>query len=151
MGVEEQLTTRLTEAMRARNTRETDVLRMVKTMGTRDMAAPGFKGEADDAFWLAVIGRYTKQQKKALAEFEKLGDAAASQIEQANYEIDYLSPFLPELLAKAAVRELVKAAIEETGAAGPKMVGKIVGAVMKTHRDSVDPLMVKAIATEELG
>ena len=151
MGVEEQLTTRLTEAMRARNTREADVLRMVKTMGTKDKTAPGFKGETDDAFWLAVIGRYVKQQKKALIEFEKLGEAAASQAEQAVYEIDYLSPFLPELLGEAAVRELVKTAIEETGAAGPKMVGKVIGAVMKAHRDSVDPLLVKAIATEELG
>jgi uncharacterized protein YqeY len=151
MGVEEQLTARLKEAMLARNIREADVLRMVKTMATRERAAPGFKGETDDAFWLSVIGRYVKQQKKALAEFEKLGDAAASQVEQARFEIEYLKPFLPEQLGEDAVRELVRQAIEQTGAVGPKMAGKVVGAVMKTHRDRVDPQLVKAIATEELG
>jgi uncharacterized protein YqeY len=151
MGVEEQLTTRLKEAMRARNIREADVLRMVKTMATKEKAAPGFEGETDDEFWLAVIGRYVKQQRKALAEFEKLGDAAASQVEQARYEIEYLSPFLPEQLGEDAVRALVKQAIEDTGAVGAKMVGKVVGAVMRAHRDEVDPQLVKAIATEELG
>jgi len=151
MGVEEQLTSRLTEAMRARNSREADLLRMVKTMATKEKAAPGFSGETDDAFWLAVIARYVKQQRKALAEFEKLGDAAAEQVDQARFEIEYLSPYLPEQLGEAAVRELVKAAIEQTGAVGPKMVGRVVGAVMKAHRDEVDPAMVKAIAAEELG
>lgn len=151
MGVEEQLTARLKEAMRARNIREADVLRMVKTMATKEKTAPGFEGETDDDFWLSVIGRYVKQQRKALAEFEKLGPDAASQVEQARFEIDYLTPFLPEQLGEDAVRELVKQAIEQTGAVGPKMVGKVVGAVMKTHRDSVDPQLVKAIAAEELG
>lgn len=151
MGVEEQLTTMLKQAMRDRNTREADVLRMVKTMAAKEWSAPGFKGETDDAFWVGVIGRYVKQQRKALAEFEKLGEAAAAQAEDARFEIEYLSPFLPELLGEDQVRALVKEAIAETGAVGAKMVGKVVGAVMRQHRDRVDPQLVKAIAAEELG
>lgn len=151
MGVEEQLNSKLKQAMRDRNTREADVLRMVKTMASKERSAPGFQGETDDAFWLRVIGRYVKQQRKALAEFEKLGETAATQVEDARFEIEYLSPFLPELLGEEEVRALVKEAITETGAVGAKMVGKVVGAVMRQHRDRVDPQLVKAIATEELG
>jgi uncharacterized protein YqeY len=92
-----------------------------------------------------------KQQRKALAEFDKLGDAAASQAADARFEIELLSPFLPELLGEEQVRALVKEAIAETGAVGPKMVGKVIGAVMRQHRDRVDPQLVRAIATEELG
>jgi len=151
MSVEEQLTARLKAAMLARNTREADVLRMVKTMAATEKTAPGFAGEIGDEFWLAVIGRYVKQQRKALAEFEKLGEVASGQVDQARFEIEYLEPFLPQQLGEEAVRELVRKVIEETGAAGPKMVGKVVGTVMKSHRDRVDPQLVKAIATEELG
>lgn len=151
MSVEEQITTRLKEAMRSKNTRELEVLRMVKTMATREKAAPGFDGETDDEFWLGVIGRYVKQQKKALIEFEKLGESAADHVEQIKFEVDYLTPFLPSLLDEAATRQLVKQVISETGALGVKMAGKVVGAVMKEHREQVDPRLVKQLATEELG
>jgi uncharacterized protein YqeY len=151
MTVEEQLTVRLKQAMRDRDRRQADVLRMVKTMATTERAAPGFSGETDDAFWLGVIGRYVKQQRKALAEFEQLGEAAEEQAEQARYEIEYLSPFLPSLLGEDEVRRLVREAIAGSGAAGAKQAGKVVGAVMKEHRDRVDPQLVKRVALEELG
>ena len=47
--------------------------------------------------------------------------------------------------------KLVKQAIAETNADSPKMVGKVMGYIMKDHRDRVEPGMVKAIAMEELS
>ena len=151
MSIEDQLTTRLKEAMRSKRSDELAILRMVKTEGTKARSAPGFEGETDDAFWLGVIGRYVKQQRKALSEFEKLGDAAEAQAVAARFEIDYLAPFLPAQLGEDEVRRLVVEAIAKTGAVGAKMAGRIVGAVMKEHRDQVDPQLVKRIAAEELG
>ena len=151
MSIEDQLTTRLKEAMRAKRTDELALLRMVKTEGTKARSAPGFEGETDDVFWLGVIGRYVKQQKKALSEFEKLGDVALTQAVAARFEIDYLAPFLPAQLGEEEVRRLVVDAIASTGAVGGKLIGKVVGAVMKDHRDSVDPQLVRRIAAEELG
>ncbi len=151
MSIEEELTTRLKNAMRAKNTRELDVLRMVKTQGQVKKTAAGSEGDTDDEFWTEVITRYVKQQKKALVEFEKAGDQGKEGVESLRYEIDYLSPFLPKLKGEDEVRELVKQAIAETGAAGAKMAGRIVGHVMKSHREEVDAGMVKRIATEELG
>ncbi|MCP4675944.1 MAG: GatB/YqeY domain-containing protein, partial [Deltaproteobacteria bacterium] len=55
MSIEEELTTRLKNAMRAKNTRELDVLRMVKTQGQAKKTASGFDGDTDDAFWTEVI------------------------------------------------------------------------------------------------
>ncbi|MCP4676861.1 MAG: GatB/YqeY domain-containing protein, partial [Deltaproteobacteria bacterium] len=102
-------------------------------------------------FWTEVITRYVKQQKKALVEFEKAGDQGKDGVESLRFEIDYLSPFLPRLKGEDEVRELVKRAIVETGTVGAKMAGRIVGHVMKSHREEVDAGMVKRIATEELG
>ncbi len=151
MSIEKQIADRLKDAMRKRNQQELDVLRMVKTQAQAKKTAPGFQGKTDDAFWTDVITRYVKQQKKATKEFEKAGDKGKEAIEKLQFEIDYLSPFLPELLGEEAVRELVKTAIAETDAKGSKMVGRVVGAVMKNHRDQVDPAMVKRLAALILG
>ncbi len=150
MGIEQELNSRLKAAMRAKNSQELDVLRMVKTQAGAKKTAPGFDGETDDAFWTEVITRYVKQQKKALAEFEKAGEQGKEGASQLRFEIEYLSPFLPQQKGEEEIRDLVKQAIAETGAAGEKMVGRVVGFVMKSHRDEVDAVLVKKIATEEL-
>lgn len=139
------------EAMRAKNQQELGVLRMVKTQAAMAKTAGGFDGETGDAFWTDVIGKYVKQQKKALVEFEKAGDAGKDQVEQLRFEIAYLEPFLPQKLSEDEVRKLVRRTIEETGAAGSGMVGRVMGAVMKDHKDEVDAAMVKRVAAEELG
>lgn len=151
MSIEKEITSRLKEAMRSKNQKELGVLRMVKTQATTAKTASGFEGETDDAFWLDVIAKYVKQQQKALVEFEKAGEAGKNQVEQLLYEIAYLEPFLPQKLSEGEVRKLVREAIDETGAAGSGMIGRVMGAVMKKHKDEVDAAMVKRIAAEELG
>lgn len=151
MGIEQEITTRLKEAMKAKSENELRTLRMVKSQAQIVKTAPGFTGEAGDAFWLEVIARYVKQQKKAIEEFEKVGDAAKGQISELRFEIEYLEPFLPKKAGEDEVLVWVRAAIAETGASSAKMVGKVVGAVLKGHKDTVDADTVKRIATQELG
>ena len=118
MSIEQELTSRLKEAMRQKDSRVLDVLRMVKARAQEKKTAPGFAKEMDDAFWEDVIAKYVRQQKKALKEFEKMPKEASKNIEGLKFEIEYLSPFLPKLLEEDQVRELVKQAIAETGAVG---------------------------------
>jgi hypothetical protein len=151
MGIEEQLTIKLAEAMRERRVPEINVLRMIKTAASRERTAPGFACDDEEAFWLGVIQRYVRQQTKALAEYEALGERAAAQVAEIRFELGYLAPFAPSKLGEAETAALVDAAIAETKAAGAKMVGKVVGAVMKAHKDRVDAELVKRIAAARLG
>ena len=151
MSIEEQIMTRMKEAMRTKNSDELALLRMVKTEAQKAKTAPGFDGNTDDNFWLDVIAKYVKQQQRSIVEFEKAGDSAKETIEKLRFDIDYLAFFLPKKLDDAETRALVKAAIQATGATNAKMTGKVVGAVMKTHRDQVDAALVKRIAEEELS
>ncbi len=151
MSIEAELASRLKEAMRSKNTKELDVLRMVKTMAQARKTAPGFNEKTDDAFFTDVIVSYVKQQKKALVEFQKAGDKGRENAEKIEFEVAYLDPFLPKLKGEDEVRVIVKAAVEQTGAASPKMVGKVIGFVMKDHKGEVDAAMVKRIALEELS
>ena len=151
MGIEEQLNTKLKDAMRNKNDKELNALRMVKSLAQTQKTAPGFSGETGDEFWLETIARYVKQQKKAMNEFEKAGDKGKENLEQIRFEIDYFAPYLPTLLGEDEVRVLVKDAIKETGAVGARMAGKVIGFIMKSNKDKVDAAMVKRIAIEELG
>ena len=151
MSIEQQLTDRMKDAMRNKKARELEVLRMVKTQAQTAKTAPGFDGKTDDAFWLDVIGKYVKQQQRALAEFEKAGEAGREHVERLSYEVEYFSEFLPEKLDDAALRALVVQAVQETGAVGGKMAGKVMGHIMKTHKDSVEPSSLKRIIAEVLG
>ena len=127
------------------------MIRMVKTQAQKEKTSSGFSGQTDDEFWLGVISKYVKQQKKALAEFEKLGDAAEAQKAETQFEIEYLAPFLPALLSEKEVEAIVDKVIGETGAVGQKMIGRVMGAIMKDYKDKVDPGMVRKIAQEKLG
>lgn len=150
MSIEQEITTRLKEAMKSKNENELRTLRMVKSQAQLAKTAPGFSGETDDNFWIDVIAKYVKQQKKAGEEFEKAGEAAKDRIDELRFEIDYLEPFLPRKASEDEVRLMVRAAIAQTGATSPKMLGKVIGAVMKEHKDTVDAEIVKQIATQEL-
>jgi uncharacterized protein YqeY len=151
MSIEQQLTDRMKDAMRAKKTQELDALRMVKTAAQTAKTAPGFDGQVDDAFWLDVIGKYVKQQQRALGEFEKVGEAGKDHMERLKFEIDYFSDLLPKKMGEDELRLLVKQAVEETGAAGGKMVGKVMGHIMKSHKDKVDSDTLKRVVTEVLG
>jgi uncharacterized protein YqeY len=150
MALEQQLTETLTQAIRDKDTRTADVVRMLKTRLTERRTAKGFAGDVDDAVVTEVIGSYRKQLQKALAEYEKLGDRGAAQVAQLRFEIAFCERFLPKGMDEGALRALVRKRLQALGIADVKQVGRLVGDVMKTHKGQVDATDVKRMAEEEL-
>jgi uncharacterized protein YqeY len=146
MALEQQLTDTLTQAIRDKDTRTADVVRMLKTRLTERRTAKGFAGEVDDAVVTDVIGAYRKQLQKALAEYEKLGDRGAAQVAQLRFEIGFCERLLPKGLDETALRTLVQERLKALGITDPKQVGRLVGDIMKTHKGQVDAGDVKRIA-----
>ena len=150
MAIEQQLTDTLTQAIRAKDTRTADVVRMLKTRLQERRTAKGFTGQVDDALLLDVIGAYRKQLQKALAEYEKLGERGAAHAAQLRFEIEFCERFLPRGLDATALRSLVQERARALGIADAKQVGRLVGDIMKTHKGQVDAADVKKIAEELL-
>jgi uncharacterized protein YqeY len=150
MALEQQLTETLTKAIRDKDTRTADVVRMLKTRLTERRTAKGFAGNVDDAVVTEVIGAYRKQLQKALAEYEKLGDRGAAQVAQLRFEIAFCERFLPKGMDEGPLRALVRERLQALGIADVKQVGRLVGDVMKTHKGQVDAADVKRIAEEVL-
>ena len=150
MGLEQQLDQTLTQAIKDRDTRTAEVVRMIKTRLAERRTAKGFAGEVDDALVLDVIGAYRKQLQKALPEFEKAGDRAASQVAQIRFEVGFCERYLPKGLDEVAVQALVRERLGALGITDVKQVGRLVGDIMKTHKGQVDAADVKRIAEEQL-
>jgi uncharacterized protein YqeY len=150
MGLEQQLNDTLTRAMKDKDQRTADVVRMIKSKVQERRTAKGFAGTVDDALVLDVIGAYRKQLQKAMVEFEKLGERGAAQVAQLRSEVEFCERYLPKGLDEAALRALVKARLAALGITDGKQAGRLVGDVMKTHKGQVDAADVKRIAEELL-
>lgn len=151
MGLEQDLNERLTQAIREKDTRTADVIRMLKTRLTERRTAKGFSGEVDDALVRDVIGAYRKQLQKALAEFERLGDRAAGQAAQIRFEIGFCERYLPRGLDEETLRALVRQRLAALGISDIKQSGRLVGDIMKSHKGQVDAAEVKRIAEDLLA
>ena len=151
MGLEQELDLRLRQAIKERDTRTADVVRMLKTRLQERRTAKGFAGEVHDALVRDVIGAYRKQLQKALPEFEKAGERGAAQAAQLRFEIAFCERYLPRGLDETALRALVSQRVTALGITDPKQVGRLVGDIMKTHKGQVEAGDVKRIAEEVLG
>jgi uncharacterized protein YqeY len=151
MPLEQQLNDTLKEAMKSKDQRTADVVRMLKTKLMERRTAKGFSGTVDDALVQEVIAAYKKQLQKAVEEFAALGDKGAEQVDELKFEIAFCEQFLPKGMDEAALRTLVKERMGALGINDAKMVGRLVGDVMKSHKGQVEAGDVKRIAEELLN
>jgi hypothetical protein len=150
MSLEQELTDRLTQAIKTKDGPTADVVRMIKTRLQERRTAKDFSGALNDAVVLEVIGAYRKLLQKAIAEYEKLGERGAEQAAKLRFEMDFCEGYLPKGLDEAAVRALVQERIRSLGIAEAKQVGRLVGDIMKTHKGQVEAADVKRMAEEML-
>jgi uncharacterized protein YqeY len=151
MSLETTLNETLTKAIREKDGRVADVVRMLKSRLTERRTAKGFNGTVDDALVLDVISAYRKSLQKALPDYEKAGERGASQAAQLRFEIEFCERFLPKGLDDATLRALVRERLTALNVTDAKQVGRVVGDVMKTHKGQVEAGDVKRIAEELLA
>jgi hypothetical protein len=150
MALAQQLDDTLKSAIKGKDSRTANVVRMLKTRLTERTTSKGFSGQVDDALVVDVIGAYRKQLQKALAEYEKLGDRGAGQATELRFEIEFCERFLPKGMDEAALRALVADRLKTLNITDPKQAGRLVGDVMKTHKGQVEANDVKRVAEELL-
>ena len=151
MSLEEDLRARLTAAIKAKDLRTANIIRMITTRITERRTSASFKGTVDDELVRDVIAAYKKSLEKAREEYAAAGDRGAEAVGELDHEIAYCQQFLPAQMGEAEARAAVREAIAELGAGDVKMSGRVVGAVMKKHRGVVDAALVKRLAEEELA
>lgn len=144
----EQVTKDIANAMREKNQATLAPLRMLKAaLVNREVE----KGRAlDEAESLQVVGQLVKQRRDAVEQFRAGGRKDLADREQA--EIVFLERYLPPAADEATVRAAIDAAVSETGATGPKDMGKVMKAVMaRLAGATVDGRTVSEAVKKRLG
>ena len=139
----------MTTAMKSKDSDTLSTLRMLKTalmeVKTRKPSDAGLT--ADEA--IEVLQRYAKKRREAIDEFRRVGreDLVASE----EREIQVTQRYLPQALSEDDLRGLIREAIATTGAAGPKDMGKVIGAVMTQARGKAEGGTVSRLVKELLA
>ncbi len=150
-NLEAQLREQLTAAMKAKDSRTANLVRMINTKIMERRTAKGFTGQVDDALILDVISAYKKQMEKARVEFVAAGDRGKAQVVEIDFELEWCARFLPAQMTEAELREAVAKAVAELPQKDPKMAGRVIGAIKKQYGDKADAALAKKIAEELLA
>lgn len=150
MSIEAQIGDLLKGAIRSRDMRTADCVRMIKTKHMERRTAAGFKGPLDDALWLDVIASYQKQLRKTREEYVAVGERGAAALPQIDFEIELCGRFLPKAAGEDEVRAAVREAIARAGASDPKQAGRVMGEIMKANKGRFEASLVKRLLDEEL-
>ncbi len=123
MPLKDQITEDMKAAMRAKDTARLGTVRLL--LSAMKQKEVDERVELGDADVLSIIEKMLKQRRESIAQFEKAGRQDLVDIEKA--EIAVLSAYLPQQMSEADVAGAIAAAIRESGASGPKDMGKVMG------------------------
>ena len=125
MTLKERLTEDMKAAMKGGDKERLGVIRLVNAaIKQREVDE---RVMLDDAQVLAVMEKMLKQRRDSVSQFEAAGRADLVAVEE--FEIGVIEAYLPAKLSEDELDALIVAAIAETGAAGPKDMGKVMGLV----------------------
>jgi hypothetical protein len=93
-------------------------------------------GPVTDADIVQVLQKMVKQRRDSIATYEQGG--RQDLVEKEAAEIAVIEEFLPSMMDEAASRAAIAALIAEVGAAGPKDMGKVMGALKQKFAGQMD-------------
>ncbi len=136
------------EAMKAKNERALSTLRMVNaTLKNADIEARGTgKPPLGDAEVLGILQKMIKQRQELIELYQQGG--RDDLVKQEQEEIAVISAYLPKQMSDDEMKAAIDAAVAETGAAGMKDMGKVIGVLRAKYAGQMDfgkaSAMVKA-------
>ena len=150
-NLEGQLRQELTAAMKAKDSKTANLIRMINTKIMERRTAKDFTGTVDDALILDVISTYKKSMEKARGDYVNAGDRGKEQLAEIDFEVEWCKKWLPTQLSEQELRDAVAKAVSELPQKDPKMAGRVIGAIKKQYGDRADAQLTKKLAEELLA
>jgi uncharacterized protein YqeY len=147
MHLKEQLAADLKDAMRQRDELRRAALRL--TLAALHNAEIAAGGELDEAGAMAVLVTEAKHRRESIEEFRKAGRQDLTEKEEK--ELAVLAAYLPQQLSKEEIVQAARKVIQETGASGPKDIGKVMPVLMQEIRGRADGREVNEVVRELLS
>lgn len=147
MALKERLMDDMKSALRNRETVRLGLVRMIRAQIKNREIAKGSDLVDEEA--VEVVSSLIKSRREA-REFAVKGDRK-DLVAQAEEELEILASYLPEQLSGDEIRSVVREVIDQSGAAGPGDLGRIMGAVMPRVKGRADGRLVNNIVRECLA
>lgn len=142
MTIAERIKQDLASAMKAKEKDRVGALRLVLSELQKDAK----EGTGDEQ---AVLRRERKRRREAETAYREAGRAELA--EQEAYEASVIEAYLPAELSDEELAELVRRAVQDTGAEGPRDMGRAIKHVMAAAGGRVDGARVSARVKEALA
>jgi uncharacterized protein YqeY len=149
MALKEKLQNDLTEAMRARDEVRSSTIRMVLTAIKNEEVSGKEARDLSDAEVITVLSREAKKRREAAEAFDQAGAADRAANEKAEGVI--IAEYLPAQLSESEIKEMIAAAIAESGATGPQQMGQVMKLIQPKIAGRADGGIVSSLVKAALS
>jgi uncharacterized protein YqeY len=134
----DEINTALKVAMKARDARQVSTLRLVSAaIKNADIEAEtGKKAALSDEDLLGLLQKLIKQRQESVEIYDKAGRRELA--DQERGEIEIIRAYLPKQMSEAEAKAAIAAAIQATGAASIKDMGKVMAVLKQAHAGKMD-------------
>jgi uncharacterized protein YqeY len=140
MNLFDQVSDDIKAAMLAKDKIRLQALRGVKKEFLEAKTAKGGNGELTDEAAVKILQKMVKQRKESAEIFKDQGREELAENELA--EVTAIEIYLPKQLSAEELEAILKEIIAQTGAEGPKDMGKVMGAATKALAGKADGRMI---------
>ncbi len=145
--MKEQLLQDLKEAMKEKDVLKKDTITMLRA-AILQVEKDSQKVLNDDEI-CGIVAKEVKKRKESVKEYEDAGRQDIA--DDLKREIEILSKYLPEQLTEEEISKMVEEAIVESGAQGPRDMGKVMGILRPKTQGKADGKIVSDIVKEKLA
>ena len=146
MTLQEKLQDDLKDAMRSGDTTRRSVIRYLRAQIHNQKIAS--QGPLDDQDIAVLLSKQAQQRRDSMEAFQKGNRTDLVEKEQA--ELDIILGYLPQQMSDEEIGDLVRQAIQQVAAVGPRDMGKVMGALMPQLRGTADGKRVSALVSQLL-
>ncbi len=146
MSLGEKIAGDLKTAMKSGDKDIVSILRMIKSSIKNQEIDK--KELLNDEEVSAILRTFVKRAKEAMEQFSNAGRTELA--EQETKELAIIQTYLPKQLNEDDIRKIVRESIDETGAAGPKDMGKVMKVVMVKAKGQIDGKLTNVLVKEML-
>jgi len=105
--------------------------------------------ELSDAEVITVLSREAKKRREAAEAFEQAGAKDRADMEKAEGVV--IAEYLPVQLSESEIREMINAAIADTGATGPQQMGLVMKSIQPKIAGRADGGVVSSLVKAALS
>jgi uncharacterized protein YqeY len=152
MGLREQLTDDLKEALRQKDTRRKSTIRSViaaMKKAETELDASGQRVRLNDDDILVLIAKQAKIREESIVEYRRGG--RDDLVAEEECELAILQAYLPRQLTREEIETEARQVIAEVGATSPGDLGKVMKPLMASLRGRADGRLVNEIVRELLS